>query len=151
MICLVAIDRIVPDLALGTIGIIASDTPLWRAARRTVPFSYRNKVAVSAWQICTTLSNITSKTTCNSPGELEMTWSTSELAVCCCSDSDSSWLRCCSASNSRTVSMAITTWSAKVATSSISRSVNGSTRLRARDANRLTLARQRHTDHRADP
>src|SRR6478672_5868247 len=38
MICLVAIDRIVPDFALGTIGLIASDTPLWRAARRTVPF-----------------------------------------------------------------------------------------------------------------
>ena len=50
----------------------------------------------------------------SSPGELEMTCSTSEVAVCCSSDSVSSRVRCCSASNSRTFSIAITAWSAKV-------------------------------------
>ena len=36
-----------------------------------------------------------------------MTWSTSEVAVCCSSDSVSSRVRCCSASNSRAFSIAI--------------------------------------------
>ena len=54
-----------------------------------------------------------------------MTWSTSDVAVCCSSDSVSSRVRCCSASNSRVFSMAITAWSAKVFTSSICLSVKG--------------------------
>ena len=36
-----------------------------------------------------------------------MTWSTSDVAVCCSSDSVSSRVRCCSASNNRTFSMAM--------------------------------------------
>ena len=56
-----------------------------------------------------------------------MTRSTSEVAVCCSSASDSSRVRACSASNSRTFSIAITAWSAKVCTNSISRSLNGAT------------------------
>ena len=59
-----------------------------------------------------------------------MTCSTSELAVCCSNDLVSSCVRCCSASNSLTFSIAITAWSAKVVTKSISRFANGSTRLR---------------------
>ena len=43
-----------------------------------------------------------------------MTCSTSDVAVCCSSDSVSSRVRCCSASNSRTFSIAMTAWSAKV-------------------------------------
>ena len=43
-----------------------------------------------------------------------MTCSTSEVAVCCSSDSVSSRVRCCSASNSRTFSIAISAWSAKL-------------------------------------
>ena len=43
-----------------------------------------------------------------SPGELEMIFNTSDVAVCCSSDSESSRVRCCSASNSRTFSMAMT-------------------------------------------
>ena len=43
-----------------------------------------------------------------------MTLSTSDVAVCCSSASLSSRVRCCSASNSRTFSIAITAWSAKV-------------------------------------
>ena len=45
--------------------------------------------------------------------------STSEVAVCCSSDSLSSRVRACTSSNSRTFSIAITAWSAKVVTSSI--------------------------------
>ena len=59
----------------------------------------------------------------SSPGELEMTCSTSEVAVCCSSDSLSSRVRACTSSNSRAFSIAITAWSAKVVTSSICRSV----------------------------
>src|SRR5260370_41004057 len=61
-----------------------------------------------------------------------MTRSTSEVAVCCSSDSDNSRVRACTSSNSRTFSIAITAWSAKVVTSSICLSVNGSTVLRVK-------------------
>ena len=61
-----------------------------------------------------------------------MTWSTSDVAVCCSSDSVSSRVRCCSASNSRVFSIAITAWSAKVVASSISLALNGFTSGRAR-------------------
>src|SRR5262249_32651501 len=52
-----------------------------------------------------------SKHRSNSPGELEMTRSTSEVAVCCSSDSLRSRLLACSSVNSRTFSIAITAWS----------------------------------------
>ena len=45
--------------------------------------------------------------------------STSDVAVCCSSDSVRSRVRACTSSNSRTFSIAITAWSAKVVTSSI--------------------------------
>jgi hypothetical protein len=61
-----------------------------------------------------------------------MTCSTSDVAVCCSSDSDNSRVRACTSSNSRTFSIAITAWSAKVVTSSICLSVNGSTVLRVK-------------------
>ena len=54
-----------------------------------------------------------------------MTPSTSLVAVWYSSDSCSSRLLACSASNSRVFSMAITAWSAKVFSSSIWVSVNG--------------------------
>ena len=47
------------------------------------------------------------------------------VAVCCSSASVSSRLRACTSSNSRTFSMAITAWSAKVSASSICLRVNG--------------------------
>ena len=56
----------------------------------------------------------------NSPGELEMTCSTSDVAVCCCSDSRNSL-------SSRVLSMAMTAWLAKFVTSSTCLSVNGRT------------------------
>ena len=67
---------------------------------------------------------------CNrrSPGELLMTRSTSEVAVCCSSASESSRVRACTSSNNRTFSIAIAAWSANVATRSNCLSVKGSTR-----------------------
>jgi hypothetical protein len=52
--------------------------------------------------------SMASKTGDSSPGVLEITPSTSAVAVCCSSASESSRVRCCSASNSRTFSIAIT-------------------------------------------
>jgi hypothetical protein len=49
-----------------------------------------------------------SNTGSSSPGELEITWSTSDVAVCCSSASVSSAVRCCASLNNRTFSMAIT-------------------------------------------
>ena len=80
-----------------------------------------------ASQIRVAFSSIASNTGSSSPGELEMTCNTSEVAVCCSSASDSSRVRACTSSNSRTFSIAITAWSAKVVTSSICLSVNGRT------------------------
>src|SRR5262249_16608484 len=54
------------------------------------------------------------KTGSSSPGELEMTFNTSDVAVCCSSDSESSRARCCSASNKRTFSIAMSACSANV-------------------------------------
>ena len=47
-----------------------------------------------------------------------MTFKTSAVAVCCCSDLKIA-VRACTSSNSRAFSIAITAWSAKVRTSSI--------------------------------
>ena len=61
-----------------------------------------------------------------------------------------SWI----SSNSRTFSIAITAWSAKVVTSSICLSVNGShlqRRIRIDDADRNAFAQQRHAENGAVP
>ena len=58
-----------------------------------------------------------------SVGELAMTPKISLVAVCCSNDSLSSW-------NSRTFSMAITAWSAKVSSSLICAGVKGRTSVR---------------------
>jgi hypothetical protein len=55
-------------------------------------------------------ANMASNTGSSSPGELLMTWRTSEVAVCCCSDSRSSF-------SSRVFSMAMTACFAKLLTS----------------------------------
>ena len=52
-------------------------------------------------------SSMVSNTGSSSPGELEMTCRTSEVAVCCCSDSRSSLSR-------RVFSMAMTAWCGEV-------------------------------------
>ena len=61
-----------------------------------------------------------SKTGWTSVGELEITRRISAVAVCCSSDSVSSRFRAWSSWKSRTFSIAITAWSAKVRKSSIS-------------------------------
>ena len=65
-------------------------------------------------------------------GRLEITCSTSEVAVCCSNASESSRVRACTSSNSRAFSIAITAWSAKVVSSSICLSVNGLTSVRCK-------------------
>ena len=57
-----------------------------------------------------------------------MTLSTSLVAVWYSRDSVNSRVRACTSSNSRTFSIAIAAWSAKVVTSSICLSVNGQPR-----------------------
>src|SRR5262249_54621503 len=61
---------------------------------------------------------------------LEMTPRTSEVAVCCSSDSLRSSVRCRSSLSSRVFSMAMTAWESKFLTSSICFSVNGRTSVR---------------------
>ena len=67
-----------------------------------------------------------SSTGCRSVGERLITRRISAVAVCCSSASVSSRFRASSSANSRTFSIAITAWSAKVSSSAICLSVNGS-------------------------
>ena len=85
------------------------------------------KLAAQSW---VAFARMAWNTGSSSLGELEMTLSTSEVAVCCSNASVSSRVRCCSASNSRTLSMAMAAWSAKVSTRAICFSVNGLTPFR---------------------
>ena len=82
-------------------------------------------VPIFASQMLTAFASMVWKTGSSSPGEVEMTPSTSEVAVCCSNASLSSRVRACTSSNRRAVSIAITAWSAKVVTNSICLSVNG--------------------------
>ena len=78
-----------------------------------------------------------------------MTCRISDVAVCCSSDSDSSPVRARTSSNSRTFSIAITAWSAKVVTSSICLSVNGLTTARSETMTPIgnPFAQQRHAEN----
>ena len=80
-------------------------------------------------------SRMASNTGCRFVGELLMTFKISAVAVCCSSASVTSALRACSSLNSRTFSIAITAWSAKVLSSLICLSVKGRTSRR-----RITIA-----------
>ena len=88
----------------------------------------RSNVPNLASQMRTAFSSMAWNTGSNSPGELEMTLSTSEVAVCCSSASVSSLVRACTSSNSRTFSTAITAWSANALMSATCLSSNGSWR-----------------------
>ena len=73
-----------------------------------------------------------------------MTSRTSEVAVCCSSDSVRSRVVACRSSNSRTFSIAITAWSAKVCTSSICLAVKaGLDRGRSERADASAFSHQR--------
>ena len=69
---------------------------------------------VSVTQPCPRSRTMASNTGWMSVGELEITRRISAVAVCCSSDSVSSRFRASSSWNSRTFSIAITAWSAKV-------------------------------------
>src|SRR5262249_37328325 len=77
---------------------------------------------LGALLICETnfaLASMVWNTGSSSPGDVEMTCSTSEVAVCCSSALLSPRVRACTSSNNRTFSIAITAWSAKISTSPI--------------------------------
>ena len=120
--------------------------PARRAAQPAGTHRRRNRTRLPnlASQMRVAFSSMAWNTGSSSPGELEMTCSTSEVAVCCSSASVSSRVRACTSSNSRTFSIAITAWSAKVVTSSICFSVNGPhASVRGYDADRRSFAQQR--------
>ena len=102
------------------------------ATRRNRSPSRSNIVPKLASQMRVAFSNMVWNTGSNSPGELEMTRSTSDVAVCCSSASVNSAVRFWTSSNRRTFSIAIAAWSAKVETSSICLSLKGATALRPR-------------------
>ncbi len=97
----------------------AGGTPREAAAEKA-PFSKLNTMPNFASQMRMAFSSMALNTGCKSPGELEMTVKTSDVAVCCSSDSESSSLRFCTSSNSRTFSIAITAWSANALISATS-------------------------------
>ena len=78
------------------------------ATARKASSSQRKRLPSFASQIRVALPNIAANTGSRSPGELEMTWSTSEVAVCCSSASVRSLVRWRSSLSSRAFSMAIT-------------------------------------------
>jgi hypothetical protein len=80
-----------------------------------------------ASQMRTAFASMVENTGSSSPGEPEMTCSTSEVAVCCSKASLRSSVRCRSSLSRRVFSMAMTAWRAKFFTSSICLSVNGRT------------------------
>jgi hypothetical protein len=86
---------------------VYAGTASWTAIILQVLPSYRFINPNLAAQMRTALSNIDWKTGSRRPGELEMTLRTSDVAVCYSSDSVSSRVRCCSAANNRTFSIAI--------------------------------------------
>ena len=87
-------------------------------------------MASSAPQTRAALAAIASMTGCTSVGELEITRRTSAVAVCWPSVSIRAALRASSSLKSRTFSMAITAWSAKVFRSATCLSVKGATSVR---------------------
>ena len=92
-----------------------------------------------------------SNTACRSNADRLITFSTSAVAVCCCSASARSFVRAFTSSNRRTFSIAMTAWSAKVRTISMSRPLK-ETRSRSREtesADDPLIAHQWHAEKRA--
>ena len=111
-----AIDgRFLLSLATG------ADVRKWQRPRN--PSSSTRKIAIVCLHKSRGIFCDEIYTGCISVGELAMTPKISLVAVCCSNDSLSSW-------NSRTFSMAMTAWSAKVSSSLICAGVNGRTSVR---------------------
>src|ERR1700730_1136075 len=81
----------------------------------------------------TAFSNMAAKTGSRSPGELLITCSTSDVAVCCSSNSLRSVVRWRSSLSSRAFSIAMTACAAKLVTSAICFSVKGTNLLPGHD------------------
>ena len=116
---------------VATAQILARRSARWRRARPRTD--------------ATAFSASVSKTGCRSKVERPITLSTSLVAVCCSSATRSSLLRACSSVNSRTFSMAMTAWSAKVS-QQLDLLLGEGTHLHAADedrADRPALAQQR--------
>ena len=75
--------------------------------------SVRNRTPNLAPQMRVALTSMELNTGVSSPGELLITPNTSEVAVCCSSDSLKSSVRWRSSLSSRVFSMAMTAWAAK--------------------------------------
>ena len=82
------------------------------AASRNSPPLNKVKLPNSAPQMRTAFCSIAWNTGSRSPGELEMTLRTSEVAVCCSSNSVRSVVRSRNSLSSRVFSMAMTAWAA---------------------------------------
>ena len=112
---------------------------MYSATVRKPPSSYSVMVPNLAPQIRVAFSSILSKTGFNSPDDELMVSSTSEVAVCCSSDSLRSSVRSRSSFSSRVFSMAITAWLANVRStaSCLSDSGPGTSRTTLSSADRL--------------
>src|SRR5262249_53587181 len=115
--------------------------------RRSLP-SRKISDADSASQRRVAFLSMDWNTGSSSPGELEITLKTSEVAVCCPSASLRSSVRWRSSLSRRVFSMAMTAWFAKFVTSSICLSVNGRNLLTedTERANELVSLEHRHTN-----
>ena len=88
-------------VVIGTIDHnVAADVDLVAVAQK--------QIANCVSQMRVARSKIASNTGWSSPGELEITCSTSEVAVCCSSASERSAVRACTCSNKRAFPIAIT-------------------------------------------
>ena len=100
-----------------------TDGVLCAVARRNTSPSRRYMFPNLASQMRTAFSSMASNTGSNSPGDELMTLRTSEVAVCCCSDSRSSFSR-------RVFSIAMMACLAKFLSNSICLSLNDPTSCR---------------------
>src|SRR6516162_37517 len=120
------------DVAAGRRGVrLRASTKvggvLCTAAMRKVSPSRRYRFPKLASQMRVAFASIAENTGSSSPGELEITRSTSEVAVCCSSASVKSFVRWRSSFSKRVFSMAMTACAAKFFSRSICLSVNGHT------------------------
>ena len=91
------------------------------------PTMYRPMFGAFGSALAKSCVTFASKAGCESVGKLLMTSRISEVAVCCSRDSVRSLVRSRNSSSSRTFSIAMAAWSAKVSSSAICLSVKGLT------------------------
>ena len=129
--------------SLRSLATISSSSPRSRRARISRPLAIvENRAGIGAGEIDCTVDN-------GLEHRLEIERRVHSATPTSPTEAARSRLRACTSSNSRTFSIAITAWSAKVVTSSICLSVNGRAVLRVNKnhADRRSLAHQRHAKH----